>query len=279
MKSLEDLATIPNVAAGAQISIKLPLGSLYEKVWVKYEGVTLAEMQNIRLEANTRIISEWPDGVMVDSINKHYNRKTKAGYLVIHFAVPELDTAQQRRFFGLDTSASQGITSAQIVMDIAGTAADPKISAFVEKSTPIAGMKNWLVKTRRQTFPVTSAGDFDIDGIQRPVGTSIAAFHLYMGDGADLDTLCDITKAQLLVNNVNWHNLSAADAATVQELYDRVPQVNDSAVIDLTLDGDISHALPINGTVQDLRIRAKAADVGTVTLMTEYVDIWGSDRF
>lgn len=280
MKSFEKLPTIPNVAAGNTITVKLPVGSLYEKVLLKLTDCVAADLENLKLEANSRTISEWPNGQYMVDMDAHYNRMQKEGWLIFHFARPEADIAEKRRFFGLDTSASQGITSAQLTMDIDGeVGAGVKIEAFAEKSQPMAGVPNWLVKTRRYQAPVTSIGQFEIDSIPRPQGSSIAAIHLFFPDVESGDGLAEITKAEMLVNNVNWHSADAKAAQTLQELYGRTPQVEKATVIDLTLDGDISHALPLNSTVQDFRLRCEAASTGTVIVMVEYVDQWGVDRF
>lgn len=280
MKSFEKLPTIPNVAAGNTITIKLPINALYEKVMLRLTDVTAAQLTNIKLEANSRTISEWPNGQYVLDIDSHYDRYKKAGWLVFNLTRPELDISEKRRFFGLDTSSGQGIQSAQFIMDIAADAgANCKIEAFAEKSQPVAGVPNWLTKVRRYQAPVTSIGQFEIDNIPRPKGSSIAAIHLFFPDGADGDSLAEITKAELLVNNVNWHSADAQAAHAIQELYGRTPTTDKSTVIDLILDGDVSHALPINQTVQDLRLRCEAASTGNVIIMVEYIDMWGADRF
>lgn len=274
MKSYEKLATIPNVAAGNTVTVKLPVGSLYEKVLLKFAGVTAAQLKNIKIEANTRIISEFPDGERLLSIDAHYNRVAKAGYLIFNFTRPELDVTEKRRFFGLDTSAGQGIQTAQITLDIDAAAAAPVLTAFAEKSAPVVGMKNWLTKIRRYNVPVSATGEFDIDSIPRPNGASIAAIHLYMDTGG----VSDVSKANLLVNNVSWHDLDRAASTAFQEIYGRAPEA-DATVIDLTLDDDVSHALPLNATIQDLRIRAVSTGTGTCEIMVEYIDEWGTDRF
>jgi len=59
----------------------------------------------------------------------------------------------------------------------------------------------------------------------------------------------------------------------------RDPQIADSAVIDLILDGDIKHALPLTANIQDFRLRCEAASTGQVEVMIEYIDLWGANRF
>lgn len=279
MKSLDQLPTIANVAAGNTVTVSLPVGNVYERIFVYYSGVTAEQLENIKLELNTRLISEYPNGERLLSMNRHYARQEISGVLIFDFTRSELHELKQRRFFGLDTSASQGITLAAIQISIAAGATAPVLKAYAEKSTAVQGVPNYLTKVRRFIVPVSQIGQFDIDNIPRPQGASIAAIHLYMPDGVDGDALCDITKATLLVNNVNWHDIDSVTAADIQTAYKRTPQTADASVIDLILDGDIQQALPLDAKIQDFRLRCTASSVGQVEIMVEYVDLWGVGRF
>jgi hypothetical protein len=279
MKALKQLPTIANVAAGNDVSINLPVGNTYEAIHIYYEGVTPAQLKNIKLEANNRLISEWPDGVRLESMDSHYSRGLIAGVLVMHFNRPELHQLGDRRFFGFDTNKSQGIQTANISISIAAAAAAPKLTAYAQTVQSLPGVPNYLTKVRRMFVNVSAAGTFEIDNIPKPAGASIAAIHLYMPDDGDGDALCQITKAELLVDNTNWHDLDAVKAANFQMANGRDPQVADSAVIDLILDGDIKHALPLTQHIQDFRLRCEAASSGQVEIMIEYIDLWGLGRF
>jgi hypothetical protein len=279
MKSLKQLPTIANVAAGNTVSINLPVGNVYESIVLYYQGVTAEQLKNIKLEVNGRMVSEYPDGLHLLSIDNHYTRAQTSGALTFYFNRPELHQLGDRRFFGLDTNQSQGIQTANIKIDIDAAATAPALTAYAQTVQSIAGVPNYLTKVRRFIVPVSAAGQFDIDNIPRPIGASIAAIHLYMSDGADVDTLCDITKAELLVDNVNWHDIDANVAADIQKANKRTPQTAESAVIDLILDGDIKHALPLTKNIQDFRLRCTAASAGQVDVMVEYIDLWGAGRF
>ncbi len=287
MKSLKQLPTIANVAANNTVSIMLPVGNTYETIHVYYEGVTAKQLKNIKLEANSRLISEWPDGERLMSMDAHYNRATATGVLIFNFNRPELHKLGDTRFFGFDTNRSQGITTANISIDIAADAAAPKLTAYAQTVQSVAGVPNFLTKVRRMFKNVSAAGTFEIDNITPVVGASIAAIHLYMPDDGDADALCQITKAELLVDNTNWHDIDSVGASNFQMLNGRDPQIADSTVIDLILDGDILHALPLSYkgqdgrdiAIQDLRLRCEAASAGQIEIMIEYIDLWGAGRF
>lgn len=271
MKALIPLPTIANVAPGNTVTVSMPVGNVYEKLYLYYTNATAAQLKNIILEANGRMISEWPDGARLLSIDAHYKRTAVSGCLVFNFTRDELHNLQQRRFFGFDTSASQGITLANLKLDIDAAATGVTLKAYCERSQAVQGVPNFLTKVRRFIVPVSATGEFDVDNIPRPAGASIAAMHLYMGG--------NISKARLLVNNTDWHDIPAAIAADIQTAYGRNPQTVDATVIDLTLDGDIQQAVPLNETIQDMRLRATATATGQVEVMVEYIDQYGAGRF
>lgn len=280
MKSLKKLPTIANVSAGNTVSINLPVGNTYEQVVLYRKGVTDEQLKNVSLEVNGRTVSEWPSAARLVSMDKHFSREQTTDAVVFHFNRPELHQLGDRRFFGLDTNQSQGIQTAIIKIDIDAAAAAPELEAFALVSQSVAGAPNYLTKVRRFIVPVSAAGQFDIDNIPRPLGSSIGAIHLYMPDTAeDADDNCQITKAELLVDNVNWHDIDASKAANFQKSFGRTPQVAESTVIDNVLEGDIRHALAITPDIQDFRLRCEAASAGQVEVMVEYIDMWGVGRF
>jgi hypothetical protein len=279
MKSLKLLPTIANVAAGNTVSVNMPVGNTYETIYLYYTGATPAQLKNIKVELNGRMISEYPSGERLVSIDNHYKRNQTSGCLTFNFNRPELHVLGNQRFFGLDTNASQGIQTAIISLDIDAGAAATTLKAYAQVVQSVAGAPNYLTKVRRFIVPVSAAGQFDIDTIPKPIGANIAAIHLYMADGADGDALCDITKAEMLVDNVNWHDLPANIAANIQTANGRVPQVAESTVIDLILDGDITNALVLTGNIQDFRLRCEASGVGQVEIMVEYIDVWRAGGF
>ncbi len=279
MKLLKKLPTIANVAAGNTVSINLPVGNTYEQIVMYTAGVTNAQIKNIVLEVNGRMISEWPNAERLVSMDKHYDRPQTDDAIVFHFNRPELQLLQERRFFGLDTNQSQGIQTAIIRMDIAADAAAPVLEAYAMTSQSVPGAPNYLTKIRRFIVPVSAAGQFDIDNIPRPLGASIGAIHLYMPDDGDADALCQVTKAEMLVDSVNWHEPDAIKAANFQKSFGRVPQTADSTVIDNMLEGDMRHALALTSNIQDFRLRCVAASAGQVEIMVEYIDHWGVGRF
>lgn len=284
MKLPKKLPPIQNVVAGTTVNVVLPIGSSYEVVYLGYSGVTAAQLRNIKLELNGRMNSEWVDGERVLSINAHYDRPIDVpakydGVLAFHFNREELEEQKHRRFFALDTHASQGIVTASITMDVHPDAVAPVLDAYAVQTTSVAGAPNILTKVRRFIHPVSSIGQFDVTNIPLPRDANIAAIHFYMPDDADGDSVAQVTRAELLIDNVNWHDVDADIAASIQRMAKRKPEVSKSTVIDLITDGDLYHALPLKGNIQDFRLRCQAASVGQCEIVIEYFDKYGATRF
>ena len=283
MRFIKKLPTVADVSAGADISIVLPVGNVYETVYVYYSGVTPEQLQQLKLKANTRTISEWANGADLISIDNHYKRETLSGVLVFHFKRTELDELSQRRFFGFDTSGLQGIKTASIDMHIDSAASSPKISAIAVTSLPTRlpngkAVPNWLTKMRTHYVSV-SQGDFEIDNIPTPDGASIAAIHLVMPDTDDADADCQVLEADLQINQTSWHPITAAQAFDIQAAHGRAPQRAKMVTIDLILDNDINQAAALNRAIEDLRVKGRVASAGQIKVMVEYVQMWSPVGF
>lgn len=273
----EPLPTIANVAAGAKVSINMPVGNTYETLYIGYTGVTLAQLKNIKLEINGNLVSEFGDAAQIVSIDAHYKRPQVPGLLAIHFKRPELHNLESARFFSLDTHPAYGMNTVNISIDIDAGAADPKLEVTADKVQsvgPVNGRMapNWLTKTRSFIVPVSAIGQFDVDKIPRPPTASIAAIHLYMPDDGDAGDECQIIKADIKIDNTSWHDIDAQRAAQIQVANNRNPQTGDSTVIDFIRDGDMSHALKLRSDIQDMRLRCEAASTGQVIVLVEYID-------
>lgn len=277
MREYVKLPSISNQAAGNTVSVNLPVGNTYSRIHLdRGAGVTevaLADITNIKLEVNGKIISEWPSLARLESMQAHYGHAAKATEKIstIEFRRGELKTEEERRFFALDTNGSQGIATAILKFDLAGTfPADGRIEAYAEKMQSIPGAPNWLTKVRRFIVPVTAAGQVEIDSIPRPAGAMIAAIHLYKAD---------VTKAQLLIDNTSWYEYSKAIGVAIQKDYGRVPDDTNATVLDFILDGDMKQGIPLSAAIQDMRLRCDVGSTGQIEVMVEYLDLYGAGRF
>ncbi|MDF2185456.1 major capsid protein P2 [Grimontia hollisae] len=258
MRLTHKLPSFSNVVAGATATLQLPLGLSFHMLLLEFAGVTLAQMKNIRLEVNGKVVQKWKDGERLNSMNKHYKRGTAtASSLPIWFIRPEMDDPLQQRVFAIGTSDVQTLT---LLIDIDSAATAPVLKAHAIKGnqSPIG------IITKIKTFPVSfaTAGEQEIDNLPLPRGARIAAIHLYSPD---------ITRCELDMNGRNVFELDKTLTAKIQTDYQRDPQTSDKMSMDFMLEGDMSQALVLEG-VQDFRIRPTLANPGAVDVVVEYLD-------
>lgn len=257
-RQTKKLPSFSNVAAGATATLELPLGLAYHMILLEFAGVTLAQMKNIRLEVNGKVVQKWKDGERLNSMNKHYGRGlATSNALPIWLVRPELDDPQQQRVFAFGTSDIQTLN---LLIDIDDAASAPVLKGHSIKGNPAPlGMI-----TKIKTFPVSfaTAGEQEIDNLPLPAGARIAAIHLYSGD---------VSRCELEMNGQIVFELDNTLAAKIQTDYERDPQSSDKMSMDFLLEGDIAQAISIEG-VQDFRVRPTMTQAGAVDVVVEYLD-------
>ncbi|MCZ8488583.1 major capsid protein P2 [Vibrio lentus] len=76
----------------------LPRGLSYHQIILKYTNVTLAQMKNIRMEVNGKSIPNIQRRCVELTLSTQYHRGlAENGFIVLHFARPELDDLLQQR--------------------------------------------------------------------------------------------------------------------------------------------------------------------------------------
>lgn len=269
MRNISPLNKITGVQAGGTVSLTLPVGLTYDKVHFEYSGVTPAQMKNVKVELDGRVLTEYLTMQDLLNENKYYGRTATAGIATMHFARTEVRSATQsdlatERFFGLGT---QGLQLVQIKFDIAEDAAAPVIKAYSEKSAGIA--PGWLFKRRsfRHNF---SVGVNEVENIPRPKGAYIALIEIKKAG---------VTGAEFLVNNVKWreyipkslHNKILTDN-------ERTP-LADTHSVDLMLDGDVFGALMLDPAINDMRLRCECEEEGQAEIVVHYFDNFATSSF
>jgi hypothetical protein len=243
-----------NVSAGSTATLQLPLGATYDSLHVKYSGVTLAQLKNIEVRINGKVIQSFIDGNRLQDINKHYKRNIKSGVLTIWFVRPEMDNVSLRRMTAIGTA---DVATFDLRVDIDAAATAPVLTAFAIKSNQSAlGM---ITKIKR--FPASSAtsGLKEIDNIPRE--GRIAAVHLFKSD---------ISKAEVEVNERPVYDFDKALGAGVQVDHGRNPNSSKHTSVDFTLEGDPSQALVVQGA-NDFRIRTTLDTSGAFDIVVEYL--------
>ncbi len=277
MREYIDLPSISDVAPGNTVTINLPVGKTYDKVKLEYSGVTLEQLTDIRLELDGRMVSEWADGTRIEDVDDYYKRPKTGGVLNFNFLRSEMDKLGEARFFGLGT---KGVKTAVIKLRIASDAAGPVVlTAFAEKSASTE--PGWLTKTRRQFFSQATSGEFQVDNIILPPGSTIAAIHLRKE--AD-----DITDVESRIDGVSWQRLKRAMNESIQTEWGRAPQPK-YYTLDYFLQGETTQALQIPSLEQvaqnqalkinDFRLIGHCDTAGQIEIIIEYLQKWSPNGF
>jgi hypothetical protein len=266
MRSFEPLKKIENVVKGNTATIQLPINNTYDRIYLQIAGVTKAQIKNIRLELNGRLVFDHKDALRMEEIDAYYKRNIETDVIAIHFNEDDLTrTFEEGAFFGL---ATYGLQTATISFDIDAAATAPAIKAYAEKSEPFGASGQWIKKTRTYPFSV-AAGLNELTTIPRPDGASIKAIHLRKSD---------VTAAELVIDNTKWFELDKAINEQMQKRYGRQPDA-DLLSIDFMLQGKLSECLPLTNAIQDMRLRATCTTGGTLEVVVEYYDIWTPNSF
>lgn len=269
MREFSPLNNITGVSAGGTASLTLPLGNTYEKIHFQLANVTAAQIKNVKVELNGRLLTEYATLQDLITENDYYKREKIAGFATLFFVRPEIKSALnptlvEQRFFALGT---KGLSLAQIKFDIDGAAESPSVKAFAEKSAP--NVPGWLFKRRSYRYNI-AAGTNEIDNIPKPKGSYIALIEIKKAG---------VTETEFLVNNNKWRDRMP------KELHDlilkqggRVPQAGIHA-IDLMNDGDAFGALMLDPAIYDMRLRIDCDEAGQGEIIVHYFDNYATSTF
>jgi len=247
-----------NVQAGSTATCELPLGLSYELIHLYFSGVTLAQMKNIRIEADGKPIKKWADGERLNKENKHYGRGlATADCLSIFFNRKELVELAQQRMFNIGT---QDIQTLSLLVDIDAAAAAPELKATSIRSAQAP--MGFITRIMEFKHSTAVSGEIEIDNIPLRRGASIAAIHIYSAD---------VTGASLEVDGGIVWEMSKTGAAKLQTDYKRDPQSADKLTLDFVLEGDILQAVQLAG-VQDFRLKPVMANAGSMDIVVEYLE-------
>ncbi|WIE05921.1 major capsid protein P2 [Vibrio fluvialis] len=247
-----------NVQAGSTATLELPLGLSYHIIHLYFGGATLAQLKNIRIEADGKPIKKWEDGNRLNAENKHYGRgAATADCLPIFFTRQELKEIVQQRLFALGT---QNVQTLSLLVDIDAAAVNPTL-----KATSIRGPQAEMgYITRIMEFKHSSAvsGEVEIDNIPLRAGSAIAAIHIYSAD---------VTDAALEIDGGIVWEMSKTGAAKLQTDHGRDPQSTSKLSLDFLLEGDFLQAVDLQG-VQDFRLKPTLSKAGSMTVVVEYLE-------
>ncbi|HHJ14270.1 MAG TPA: hypothetical protein ENJ79_07815 [Gammaproteobacteria bacterium] len=250
------------VAAGNTATLRCPIGLTYHQLLLSYSGVTLAQMDEIRVLANGEVIHRYTSGSQLDSLNQFEGRAAASGVIVIDFDRYNLRTRRAEEVTGLGTGDPDDptpITTLAVEVDINSAATGPALSAKAVQSPPQpVGI---IKKVRQFTYTAAASGDYEIADL--PKGDIINK--VYFGNHAT------VVYNSLKIERDNFvvFERTVAENELIQTDGVRVPQA-DYVVYDPTENGHGAEGLTTAG-VNDLRFTLNLTNAGSVPTTVEYL--------
>lgn len=261
LKVTRRMPSFESVAAGATATQRLPIGLTFHQLWIEYAGVTLAQMNEIRIVANGQPIMVYDSGTDLDRLNQFQGRSAAGGILAIDFDRYGLTDQAQREFTALGTGNPgdpSPVTTLQVEIDLDAGAAAPVLSARAVQSVP--QNLGLIKKVRKFGYSPGGAIDFEISDLPKGDVINMLEFAFSANDLTRLkverDTFVVFDREDQLNERIQ------ADGK-------RVPQAN-SFVYDPTEEGVGTEGL-ITAGVNDLRFIASMSGAATLRLHCEYI--------
>lgn len=274
MRTTRVLPSFQGVAAGQTATLNLPIGLTYHAVLLSYAGVTLAQMTEIRIKGNGRLLFT-QSAADLDVTNRFMGLQASAGGLLyIPFDRENLITRQGQELTAIGTGAPVSmdagtpqapnpnynptpLSTLQIEIDISGAAAAPALSASAVQSAPRP--LGAILKRRRFNYNIAGAGEFEISDL--PKGDLINMILIKTVNG-------NVDKVVLERDNFVAFERTKEQNSFIQTDGVRVPQAN-WFVIDPTENGYGSESLVT--MVNDFRLKLTTDGAETVTLFVDYL--------
>jgi hypothetical protein len=261
------MPSFEGVAAGQTATARLTRGLRFHALLIPYSGMTLAQMDEIRIIANGKVIQRLIGGDILDSMNQFDGRNAASGVLTIDFERYGLRTRAGAELTVIDTTKKPendptAINTLSIEIDINASAAAPAFGTIKAKQSGAAVNSNPLLKhVRVFGKDPTGAGEYEISDL--PKMGAINRIMFYSPSAV-------INSIKLLRDGYEVFDRTKAENEAVQADGVRVPQAN-FYVIDFSEEGNGDDYLPVKDA-QELQIKLDMAGAGHVDAIVEYID-------
>lgn len=270
------MPTFEGVGAGQTATVRLSTGLRFHKLLIPYSGVTLAQMDEIRLVANGKVIQRWIGGDVLDVINQFDGRNAASGILTLDFERYGLRTRAGSEFTVIDTTKEAQeramkagrdyISTLSLEVDINGAAAAPVLSApkallSGAPQTLDPMVNNELLKHIRVFgYDPAGSGEYQIADLPKTGAINRIIFKSAVA----------INSIKLDRDNYTVFERDKAENEAVQADGVRVPQAG-YYVVDFTEEGNGQDWLEVQG-VNDLRLKLDMAAAGHIDAIVEYIN-------
>jgi hypothetical protein len=274
MRFTRKLSTFEGVAVGQVATLRLPTGMTYHQLFLKYSGMDLADIEEIKIVANGKPIQIFRSGAELDKFNQFDGRAAAAddGILVIDFERIGMLRREGREHTAIGTGKAKSdnnpfpINTMEVQIQIGAGATAPAFTAKAVQS-PARGT-GIIKKVRTFTYSPSGAGDFEIADL--PKASTINRILFQSSNISELTVESD---------NYIVYQRTKAENDRIQADGIRKP-VADMFPLDTTELGYTGEGLPTRYAdgreVSDLRFRLNMAAADTVEVTVEYLDVLGN---
>ncbi|HKJ87199.1 MAG TPA: major capsid protein P2, partial [Gammaproteobacteria bacterium] len=112
-KEYVDLPSLSNVAAGNRATLSLPVGLTYHRIFFTLDGPTLAELTNLEILINGKVVQTFSDFQRLDDLNDYWGRGTwdsGNGHITLWFDRAEMEQFGQKEVTAIGTGDVQTFT-------------------------------------------------------------------------------------------------------------------------------------------------------------------------
>ena len=253
------------VAAGQTALVKLPIGNAFHNLYLIYKGVTLAQMTEIRIKCNSKIIHRY-SAVDRDLMNQFAGYNAANGILTIPFDRQNLKAraAEEETLVNTGSRGEDGkaITSFEVEIDISSNATSPAVEISAEVSDARPGGIGTMLHVTPYVRANAGAGEFQVSDLPKDGITRIYLNRIFM-------KAAKMTKLKIERNQYVIFERTKALNELIQKDGVRVPQA-DWFVFDATEVGYGGAMVALAGS-SDFRLTADMSGAENVTFYPEYI--------
>lgn len=259
------MPTPEGVTAGGQALAKLPIGNAYHDLYLEYSGVTLAQLTEIRIKANGKVIHRY-SATERDVMNQFNGLPAANGLLRIPFDRIGLKTriGEELTLINTGSRAENGraITSLHVEIDIDAAATAPVLELYAVQSDARPGGPGTVMHVLPFTRSAAGAGELQVSDLPFNGVTSQLLPRIYI-------KTANLTKLQIERDTYNIFERKKALNDLVQTEGERVPQAG-WYVYDTTERGYGGAMTSLKG-VNDFRLLMEMSAAEQVKIWPEYI--------
>jgi hypothetical protein len=253
------LSEFNGVAAGQTCTLRVPTGYTWHRFLLTYTGITLAQIEGIRLKVNGKTLQNFNSGSFLDMLNKFEGRAAASGAIYIDLERFGLNVREMKQLSGLGTGINYNgprpatdpiaVTSIYFEIDCAAAASAPVFTCKGTRSGPSPTRQ--VKKLRNMIRSASGAGDLQIADLPR--GEPITKLVIESSV---------VTAVKLEINGATVFERTAAENNQEQTDGERVPQTN-VFVLDPSELGYGDEAIPTGADVNELLLTLTTSGADT----------------